>query len=617
MTTAPPSPGLLMKPSVASAFRDFSTKFEGYLPYMYLDIKGLVTTGMGNLIDPIGAALELPWKRPDGSLATQSEIRAAWNLVKSRTDLAPKYGTAFAGLTTLRLDKAGIEQLIARKLRENEAYLRHRFSDYEHWPADAQLGLHSMAWAMGPGFHFPDFNAAVNRLRPDFDAAARASHMNAQGNPGSLQSCAQQRQLPAFHQRGASARARRRSRHAVLAGQRAGRGAPRRARLGPPHRARPRSRRSCRHCCGCRSPECGCGRIGASPMSLTRAALGSSAVQSTAVHVEQDVIEQLAAWLDEQIKKQAQKATLVQRLGDTTHQTVADFDLATDLVDTHALAEVIYGTGLREAHTLRMSLTYVVFALGADVERWLGRFVFRIDLSSGGGWLHQAEIPAERALVSMLMSHADSSARMSLGHSQQIIDQYKSLLDQANSQSARLLAQAEARIRVLESRETEALELRDRLSSMSREREIQGEELRRRHELRMSALEKIGGVAPLLFPQLAKATGFSGAAGAAPNGAAIGAAHAQELEAFELMRRFIASLSDKQFQGLVGLLELGQTQLLSRLYDIIQVSQRGAARSTDVAAIRRPGDREPARVAWRSRAELSGYQVTPVTSEQS
>lgn len=187
MTPAPPSPpyaGLLMKPSVAAAFRDFSTKFEGYLPYMYLDIKGLVTTGMGNLIDPIGAALELPWRRPDGSLATQSEIRAAWNLVKSRIDLAPKYGTAFAGLTTLRLDKTGIEQLIARKLRENEAYLRHRFPDYERWPADAQLGLHSMAWAMGPGFHFPDFDAAVNRPRPDFEAAARASHMDARGNPG-------------------------------------------------------------------------------------------------------------------------------------------------------------------------------------------------------------------------------------------------------------------------------------------------------------------------------------------------------------------------------------------------------------------------------------------------
>lgn len=182
--TAPPTSDLVMHPSVAAIFRTFSTKFEGYLPYMYLDIKGLVTTGMGNLIDPIGAALGLPWKRPDGSLASQDEIRAAWNLVKSRIDLAPKYGTAFAGLTRLRLDKDGIEQLIARKLRENEAYLRRRFRGYDRWPADAQLGLHSMAWAMGPGFHFPAFDAAVNREPPDFLAAATASHMNETGNAG-------------------------------------------------------------------------------------------------------------------------------------------------------------------------------------------------------------------------------------------------------------------------------------------------------------------------------------------------------------------------------------------------------------------------------------------------
>lgn len=176
--------GLAMHPSVQKAFEGFSTKFEGFLPYMYLDIKGLVTTGMGNLIDPIGAALGLPWKRPDGSLASQDEIRAAWNAVKARTDLAPKYGQAFAGVTTLRLDKDGIEQLIARKLKENEDYLRKKYPGYEKWPADAQLGLHSMAWAMGPGFKFPAFDAAVNREPPDFHAAAAASHINDAGNPG-------------------------------------------------------------------------------------------------------------------------------------------------------------------------------------------------------------------------------------------------------------------------------------------------------------------------------------------------------------------------------------------------------------------------------------------------
>lgn len=352
-------------------------------------------------------------------------------------------------------------------------------------------------------------------------------------------------------------------------------------------------------------------------MSLARAFLGSSAIQSTAVHVEQDVIAQLAAWLEEQIKRQACKATLVQRLGDTTHQTVADFELAAGPVDTHALAEVIYGTGLREAHTLRMSLTYVVFALGTDMERWLGRFVFRIDLGGEGGWLHQAEIPTERALVSMLMSHADSSARMSLGHSQQIIDQYKSLLDQANAQSARLLTQAEARIRVLESRETEALELRDRLTSMSREREIQSEELRRRHELRMRALDKIGGVAPLIFPQLAKAAGLSVAEETAPAGVPAAAVAALQLEAFEILRQFIASLSDKQFQDLVSLLELGQTQLLSRLYDIIQAANAAPQEGPTSPPCAAPANETQAGAPGAPAPSSPDTKTPPATSERS
>jgi GH24 family phage-related lysozyme (muramidase) len=173
-----------MKPSVAQKYTEFTTKFEGKLPYMYLDVKELVTTGIGNLIDPIGAALSLPWKRPDGSRATQAEISDAWHRVKSRTDLAQRGGGAFSGITTIRLDNDGIREVVNRKLLENEQVLRTRFPSYDNWPADAQMGLLSMAWALGPNFHFPKFEAAVNQLLPDFKTAAIEGHMNTTGNPG-------------------------------------------------------------------------------------------------------------------------------------------------------------------------------------------------------------------------------------------------------------------------------------------------------------------------------------------------------------------------------------------------------------------------------------------------
>lgn len=173
-----------MQPVVRDKWQEFSTKFEGYLPYMYLDVKGLVTTGMGNLIDPISNAESLPWKKADGSSASKAEIDAAWNIVKGRTDLKMKGGGAFAGLTGLHLEDDGIQQVINSTLDRNDQTLSSRFPGYASWPAPAQMALHSMAWAMGANFKFPKFEAAVNSLIPDFKTAITESHMNDVGYPG-------------------------------------------------------------------------------------------------------------------------------------------------------------------------------------------------------------------------------------------------------------------------------------------------------------------------------------------------------------------------------------------------------------------------------------------------
>jgi len=174
----------MARESVEQNYTDFTTKFEGKLPFMYLDVKGLVTTGIGNLIDPVDSALSLPWVHPDGSPASQAEIRAAWNAVKARQDMKLRGGGAFGSVTNLRLTDDGIRQLVNGKLRANEAILKKRFPTYDNWPADAQLGLLSMAWAMGPNFRYPKFEAAVNALVPDFATAAKESYINDANNPG-------------------------------------------------------------------------------------------------------------------------------------------------------------------------------------------------------------------------------------------------------------------------------------------------------------------------------------------------------------------------------------------------------------------------------------------------
>ncbi|HVG20553.1 MAG TPA: hypothetical protein VNI02_16000, partial [Blastocatellia bacterium] len=108
-----------MHPSVKNQFRAFNEPFEGVVEYMYLDIKGLVTVGVGNLIDPVSAALGLPFRyknRPDiknaGQLASRDDIEAEWKLLKGKPELAQKGHRACAPLTRLELDDAAIDTLI-------------------------------------------------------------------------------------------------------------------------------------------------------------------------------------------------------------------------------------------------------------------------------------------------------------------------------------------------------------------------------------------------------------------------------------------------------------------------------------------------------------------------
>ncbi|MGA2185810.1 MAG: hypothetical protein ABSH47_22555 [Bryobacteraceae bacterium] len=177
-----------MYPSVKAAFRAFNEPFEGVVPWMYLDIKGLVTVGVGNLIDPVELAVQLPFRfraRPEVA-ASPEQIAEEWHQIKSNAALAKAGYRACEPLTRLRLNDAAIDALIASRLTGNEASLKKKesFRQFGAWPADAQLGLLSMAWALGPGgvAGFSRLAAACRKL--DFAGAAANCTINEQGNPG-------------------------------------------------------------------------------------------------------------------------------------------------------------------------------------------------------------------------------------------------------------------------------------------------------------------------------------------------------------------------------------------------------------------------------------------------
>ena len=182
-----------MFPSVQSSFPAFSAQFEGRIQHMYLDVKGLVTVGVGNLVDPVEEAQALPFRFKNrtgitapGTPGTPDQIAKEWQTLKNNPSLKTKGYTACEPITQLELSDAAIDSLILARLTKNEIFLKRQqwFVDFDTWPADAQLGLLSMAWAMGPGGpgQFSNFRAACQKL--DFNTAAAECKMNEAGNAG-------------------------------------------------------------------------------------------------------------------------------------------------------------------------------------------------------------------------------------------------------------------------------------------------------------------------------------------------------------------------------------------------------------------------------------------------
>lgn len=161
-----------VRPVVAANFVVFSTPLEGNVLGMYADVRGLVTIGMGVLVDPLPLALKLPLKNL-GAAATANDISRAWAAVKHDPDAA-RLGWRYAlanPANNLRLDPADADALTQHHLDIFDAALAARFSAFPTWPADAQLAVLSMCWAAGEWWHkFPKCSAFLEA--GDFAGAA-------------------------------------------------------------------------------------------------------------------------------------------------------------------------------------------------------------------------------------------------------------------------------------------------------------------------------------------------------------------------------------------------------------------------------------------------------------
>jgi hypothetical protein len=188
---------------------------EGYFDYMYLDKYGLVTIGVGNLIDASPRnALKGPksshlaqaekywlaskqayrtWLDPGKyKNGTQAKVKDDWIRVKLATDLRLRGAGAYARVAKLRMKEPILNASISKKINWyitgvlTKAPWKRDFADFNFWPADAQVALIGLMWAVGHrGLYYgrspyPRFCAACKAW--DFLTAARESSQKAEGS---------------------------------------------------------------------------------------------------------------------------------------------------------------------------------------------------------------------------------------------------------------------------------------------------------------------------------------------------------------------------------------------------------------------------------------------------
>lgn len=173
----------ILAPEVLARWIAHTERYEGRIPWMYLDIRGLVTVGAGVLVDPVDLAVGLPLRhRSTGGYAHPAEIRAEWYRLKAQPGLAHAGARAAGVLASLALSEGDLDALTWARLDSTVAALVRRWPDLPGWPWQVQLAVCSWAWAVGALAQWPKFDAALKAQ--DWATAAEECRIREEGNPG-------------------------------------------------------------------------------------------------------------------------------------------------------------------------------------------------------------------------------------------------------------------------------------------------------------------------------------------------------------------------------------------------------------------------------------------------
>jgi GH24 family phage-related lysozyme (muramidase) len=163
-------------------------RHEGCVPYLYCDLRGFVTVGIGNLVRSPDHAASLPFAHHDEVPVTTDEKRSAFVTVQDAYQKG-LLASAYASLTSIRMNLDACVSLLERRLSEEFfPAITRMFPDCYAWPSPARRATVDMFYSLGIyGFvhGFPmltwQLQRPVNQGGPDFYACADECHRRKDG----------------------------------------------------------------------------------------------------------------------------------------------------------------------------------------------------------------------------------------------------------------------------------------------------------------------------------------------------------------------------------------------------------------------------------------------------
>lgn len=176
MAVMSPSTANARQSGLVEASTDFIAAHEDVVDYMYPDRTSVATAAGNNM--SLRQAQQYTWLRPDGSVASSSEVARNYYQVASYVGSNSR-AARFDRYDALRLDPQSQRAMVSAHMQIAMETVQRKFNNFNNLPMNVKVAALSMTWALGEKYNrrnFPRHFAAIER--GDYRTAAIESHMH-------------------------------------------------------------------------------------------------------------------------------------------------------------------------------------------------------------------------------------------------------------------------------------------------------------------------------------------------------------------------------------------------------------------------------------------------------